>query len=148
MSKVIIEPTEQEYVLKCKVIEKVKHVKDHDRQYERRLIYLIPERNDQAMAFFRAWLPDTRGEYFELVADIPNPIASPCRLSVHRGPDEVSENHYLFVMSKGVEEIIQERKLVGKTLIIKILPESSDEVVDQVRDSGGDFDLIHGQESF
>lgn len=148
MNQVKLEPTEQIYVLKCQVLSKVKHVKDFERQYTRQLIYLIPEQNDQAQSFFRAWLPETREEFFELVAEIPNPVDSVARLSVHRGPDENSEKHYLFMMSKGVEEIFLERNLIGKTITIKILPESDDQLVDTVRDSSGNFDLVNGQESF
>lgn len=143
-----LEATERTYYLKCRVLVKTKNVKDFERQYTKSMVYLIPEKNDQAGMFFRAWLPEVREEYHEVIAEIPNPVDSPCRLSVHRGPDGVNETHYLFVMSKGVEEIILERKLDGKMINIIVLPESSDEAHDQVRDSGGDFDLISGQETF
>lgn len=147
MSK-IIEPTELEYFLKCKIQKFIKHVKDNDKTYTRELVILVPEHNDAASSFFRAWLPDTREEYFELVAQMPYPIDSIARLSIHRGPNEKCEKHHLFVMSKGVEELILQNNLIDKTIHVKILPESQDEQHDQVRDSSGDFDLVHGQDSF
>jgi hypothetical protein len=93
-------------------------------------------------------LPEDQGQHYELVGMIAPPIDSPCRLSIHRGPDEKSERHYLFVMSKGVEDIILKYAKEGETLKVQILPESQEEIVDQARDTDGDYDLISGQESF
>jgi hypothetical protein len=148
MSNEAPELTEKNYFLKCKIKIIKKSVQDHDRQYERTLVILVPEDTDQRTSFLRAWLPEDQGQHYELVGMIAPPIDSPCRLSIHRGPDEKSERHYLFVMSKGVEDIILKYAKEGDTLKVQILPESEEEIVDQARDTDGDYDLISGQEQF
>jgi hypothetical protein len=149
MSKELLpEPTERKYKIKGKVKFYRKNVVDHGRRYERVLAIIIPETSTEQMMFFNAWLPDTKEEYHELTGLIGSPVNSACKLSIHRGPDEKSEKHYLFVMSKGVEEELIKYEQEGKTLELTILPESEEMVGDEAKDSSGDFDLISGQENF
>jgi len=144
----VAEPEQKIYVLKCKVKFVRKNVKDGPRQYERTLAILVPQESDERTKFFTAWLPELKSEHFELAGIISAPIDSACRFSIHRGPDEKSEAHYLFVMSKGVEDVLIEAEMEGKTVYVEILPEGSDEEADNALEAGGDYDLISGQESF
>ena len=139
---------EAQFVLKTRVKFYHKWVQDHDRRYERTLVLLVPEANAHYGAFLAEWMPDTWGEYFELATIIPSPIDSPCRMSIHRGTDEKSAQPYLTVMSKGVEDVIIRCKKEGDVLEVQVLGEDQDEVMDQMKDSDGSYDLIDGQTSF
>lgn len=144
---VLKDPTERQYKIKAKVKFIKKYVEDFGRSYQRVLAILIPETSTEQMMFLNAWLPTEKQEYFELAAFIASPINSPCKLSIHKGPDEKSEKPYLFVMSKGIEEALIKYKCNGKVLDLTILPESEEMVADEATDSDGDFDLISGQET-
>lgn len=147
MDNFIKSPTDREYHLNCRVKFHRKYVHENGRSYERDLVILVPEDSDERTRFLSAWLPDSREEYFELASIMSPPIDSPCRLSVHRGPDDKSEKHYLFVMSKGVEEIILEHIKEGAIIPLKILPEGAEEILDHAVDSHGNYQLIPGQDS-
>lgn len=136
------DPTERSYhlIAKSKFYRKTvnEEIKGHMKSYERELVLLVPVESDQRTSFLTAWLPDSASEHFELGAFIASPIDSPCRLSIHRGPDDRSEKHYLFCMSKGVEEIILKRP-EGSTFHIKTMPAS--------QEAEGDFDQVDSQYS-
>jgi hypothetical protein len=133
--------TDRPYILMCNLKFYKKTVHDNGNTYERKLCLLVPEESDQRTAFLNAWLPETREEYFEINSEIEPPIDSPCRLSIHRGGDDRSERHYLYVMSIGVEEdlvLLPE----GRRLKVKILAEDSEGVTDNVEADGGNFHKI------
>ncbi len=140
MANISDDPTEREYhlIVKSKFYRKTVNetIQGHAKSYERELVLFVPEESDQRTRFFMAWLPDSGAEYFELGGYIASPIDSPCRLSIHRGPDEKSERHYLFCMSKGVEEIILTRP-EGSTFRLTIMPAS--------QEAEGDFDQVDSQ---
>lgn len=69
------------------------------------VVVLVPEQNDETTRFFRAWLADTEGDNFECLGTMGHPIYGSLRLSVSRGNKTHHEAH-LFVMSKGVEDIL------------------------------------------
>lgn len=145
--QVVLEPTQQEYNITAKVKFVDVNVKDHDRQYSRRLVILIPQESMQRDLFFNAWLPEVSEEYFELATVIRSSIPSPCRMAILKAKKGISDRPYLTIMSKGVEEDFISHKMEGKIVEVKILPEDQDHVSDDARDSGGNFDLIHGQET-
>lgn len=131
------EPDERTFQLKCKVVVKEISVVDDDRKFTRRVVLLVPEDNDQRSMFLATWLPDTAEQHYELVGFVKSPIDSPARLSVHRR-NQRHDNHHLFMMSKGVEEIILENRLEGKFLDVTILPASMDEAADDMKDTGNE----------
>lgn len=140
MTSVIQDPCDMSYFLTCDVVLKTITVKEHNKEYENRIALLIPRESDQRTSFLRAWLPDTLDEHFELNVFLKPPVDSPCRVSIHRGPGKFAEKHYLFVMSKGVEEVL--RRFDIKKVDIKILPESDVTASDFARDSDeGNYDL-------
>ena len=135
----IPEPTDRKYIMNCRLRFYRKTVVDNQGvhgliQTERNLVMLVPDESDQRTQFLSAWLPDTQEEYFELAGYISMPIDSPCRFSIHRGPDAQSERHYLFVMSKGVSDIL-ERFTEGRVFSVTILPESEEDQADYAKDS-------------
>jgi hypothetical protein len=141
------EPTERTYNLKCKILTKMIHVSDVNAkgdpiEFDRKVVYLIPEKTSQGIAFLNAWLPDVNDtqNYFEVAAYILPPIDSPARLAVERN-NKFCNEHHLYVMSKGVEDMLVNFK---KEEIIKldILPESSEDAADNARDTDGDYDVI------
>jgi len=137
-----------DFYLRCKVKFFEKWVDDNGRRYFRKLVILIPDEGDERTRFLNRWLPETLEEHFELGVTIAPPIDSPCRVSVHRGPSEKSLYHHLFVMSKGVEDIILQYVKEGSYLNVTVLSEDNEEILDQAKDANGDYDLIHGQTSF
>lgn len=137
---------EREYNLTCKVKIRKIWVEDNQNEKgivrsERTMVYLIPQESDQRTRFLTAWLPEVAHEYYEVASFIASPIDSPCRLSVHRGPDSRNETHYLFVMSTGVSEILS--RLKEDSLVnVKILPASKDSETDFAKDSSeGNYEL-------
>lgn len=147
MNHLMPEPTQKEYHITAKVKFVEVDVKDHERQYKRKLVILIPLESTEQVLFYNAWLPDTREEYFELASVIKSGVPSPCRLAILRGKKGIHDGPYLHVMTKGVEEDFVAANLEGRTVSLTILPEDQDEIVDLAKDSGGDFDTIHGQET-
>jgi hypothetical protein len=143
----IKEPTQIEYHLSAKVKFVDIDVKDHNRNYKRKLVILIPEVSTEQMNFFKAWLPEVSDEYFELATIIHSVVATPCRMAILKSKQNISDKPYLMIMSKGVEEDFINYKLEGKTLRLTILAEGNEEALDEIKDSSGNFDTIHGQES-
>lgn len=121
-------------IVKTKFVRKTVYEDHLKAQFEREMVILIPEHNDECGRFFRAWLPDTTDEYYELGVEIGSPVFSPSRVSIHRAPHPYSDSHFLFVMSKGVEEDLL-RQPEGKRLQVIILPQSSEEILDHAKDS-------------
>lgn len=145
--ELIKEPTQKEYNITAKVKFVDVDVKDNDRQYKRKLVLLIPQESSEQVLFFNAWLPETSGEFFELSAVIKSGVPTPARLAILKSREGIYDRPYLMVMSKGVEEDFISYRMEGKTVSLTILPEGEDEVADLAKDSGGDYDLISGQES-
>lgn len=117
------------FVRKTVIEEKLKT------KYERKMVILIPDVTTECMKFFRAWLPDSTEEYHEIAAEIHSPVASPCRLSIHRAPHPYSEDkHFLFVMSKGVEELFL-RLPEGRRFQLTVLPQGEESATDFAKDS-------------
>jgi|SRR5271155_2069428 len=135
-------PQKREYHLKCK-IKFVKGTTDvKGVKIDRTMAILIPDESDQRTYFLSAWLPEVKEERFELVGYIPYPINSNLRMSIHRGPDEYCDTHYLFVMSKGVEEDFVTGKMEGKSIQLRVFGEDDEEQADIVRESEGNYDHI------
>lgn len=132
--------TQREYNLKCKVRIKEIQVNDIGKTFTRRVCYLLPETNDQAMAFYSAWLPDTTEDYYEIPMIIGTPILSPCRGAILRGSRNCPEKH-IYVMTKGVEEDFIRYKLDGQTVMVKVLSESAEEGL-ETKGSDGSYDLL------
>lgn len=137
---------ERKYHLKCKLKFLVKDIQDWDGKQnvnrKRKLAMLIPQESDEMIRFLSAWLPDTRDEYFELASYISSPINSPCRLAIKRGPDAQSQQHYLTVMSVGVEEVMTSHMKDGQMIQVTILPVSEESEADFARDvNGQNFDV-------
>lgn len=136
--------TERSYNLTCKLKFFLKTVQDphtnDGKPYERKLCLLVPQEADERTRFLMAWLPEVQSEYYELGAFISYPVDSPCRLSIHRAPDEKHDRHYLFVMTKGVEDVLV--RLKEDTIIrIKTLPASADSEIDHARDTDLDIEV-------
>lgn len=142
-----LDPNEREYVLSC-VVEFVKgSTTVRGLKMDRTMAILVPKDNDQREMFLRAWLPDVKEQTFEVVGYVPGVVDSPCRFSVHRGPDKYSERHYLFVMSKGVEETLVERVKAGETIVgVKIYGADADieeeAVADNTADGSGNYEVL------
>ena len=138
----------RKYVLKCKVKFFDKYVRENIGQgkineYQRKLVLLVPEQNDECMRFFQAWLPETVEEYFEIATQIGVPVHSPSRVAIKRGPDVQSEKPYLTVMSVGVEEVIKARCKEGDWLKVISLPSNEEDEADFARDaSEGNFQVV------
>lgn len=128
--------TQRRYKLTCKT----KFIEGSYKGQKLKNVILIPQENDQRTKFLTAWLPDTVGEYYELASFISMPVDSPCRLSVHRAPDKNSERHYLFVMSKGVEEVLL-MKPEGLTVMVETMKASEEEEADHARGEDGQFEV-------
>lgn len=129
---------ETKFVFKTVVEEKLKT------RYERKLVILVPEQNTECMRFFRAWLPETSdlNDYYEIAAELGGPINSPCRLSVHRGPHPYSDKHFLFVMTKGVEELLLKLP-ESRRFHLKVLPQGEDVATDFAKDSDeGNYQVV------
>ena len=141
--------TQKRYNLVCKVKFFRKAVTEEVNgkvlSVERKMALLVPEESTQRTLFLNAWLPETQGEYFELAGMIAAPVDSPCRFAIMRGPDEKSERHYLFVMSKGVEDILVKYAKEGQSLNVMTFKASEDGETDFAADeSDGNFHLIPG----
>jgi hypothetical protein len=135
--------TKRKYVLKC-WIRKYRGQAQQGLQgglSEYDAVLLIPEINDQSGKFFDAWLPDPlESNTVEIVASMPHPVNSGCRLSVHRMDERCPARHYLFVMSKGVEDIL--KHLDGQKIMITVRPETEDEVADSAIEPDSSFDVV------
>lgn len=116
---------------------------------DRKMVLLIPQDSDQRTYFLNAWLPETQTEYFELAGFLSAPVDSPCRFAIFRGPDEKSEKHYLFVMTKGVEDVIVKYVKEGTILNLETFKAAEDGETDHAIDvSEGNYDLIAGHTEF
>jgi hypothetical protein len=142
------DPTCQEYYLKCRTRFITKNVSDEIKkgvvnQYQRHMVILVPEHNDQFVRFARAWVPETIEEYYELAADLGPPIHGPSRLSVHMGHDQWCDRPYLLVMSKGVEEIIQKFP-EGCVMQVTTLSANEESQADHANDdTAHSFDVVN-----
>lgn len=134
------EPTEQQYVLTCKVVP-------HDVSYDdvqsqgslgnltRKCIALVPVENSQMYRFFAAWL-GTPGKLVEVLVRFDHPFHQYARAAVmwpqsQNPKDGVSvsnlEEHHLFLMSYGLEQmILAKTELHGKEIQITTCAESDD----------------------
>lgn len=141
--------TQKRYNLVCKLKFFKKSVTEQvagkTLSVDRKMALLIPQESDQRTFFLNAWLPETMGEYFELAGMVGAPVDSPCRFAIQRGPDEKSEKHYLFVMSKGVEDILVKYGKEGQTFKVTTFKAKEDGETDYaVDESDGNFHLIPG----
>lgn len=141
-----IDPCSRKYILKAKTKFFEKDVREELKsatlQYKRKMVLLVPDESDQRTAFLTAWMPDSSSEYFELIAEVGAPINAPVRLSVHRGFDEKCDRPYLFVMSKGAEDIFVKFK-EGITVTVTTLPANMEEVGDYAPDAiDGNFHVL------
>lgn len=142
------DPTQRRYFLKCQIKFFETTIKEEvggrSLQYARKLVFLVPQESDQRSHFFNAWLPDQAGEHYELSGYVKPPIDSPCRFAIFRGPDKRSQNHYLLVMSKGVEDILV-RLREGSSILVETFAAFEEAEADFARDtSDGNYDLIPG----
>lgn len=140
------DPTYKQYKLKCTTKFFNKNIKEDIgkgviQSYKRKLVLLVPEHNDEFNRFARAWLPDDSKQYFELAAVLGGPAHTPSRLSVHLGHDEKLDRPYLFVMSKGAEDILIKYK-EGTNLIVTTLPANEDAEADSVEANQGNFEVM------
>lgn len=102
-----IDPMERTYHLttKVKVVTMTGKQGEKDTGGSFKVVVLVPEQNDETTRFFAAWLADTEKDSFECLGTMGYPIYGSMRLSVCRGNKTCHEAH-LFVMSKGVEDIL------------------------------------------
>ena len=102
-----IDPMEKTYHLtaKVKVVRMTGKQGEKDTGGSFDVVVLVPEQNDETTRFFSAWLADTEKDNFECLGTMGHPIYGSMRLSVSRGNKTHHEAH-LFVMSKGVEDIL------------------------------------------
>lgn len=140
------DPTYKKYNLTCTTKFFSKEIKEDIgkgviQSYRRKLVLLVPETNDEFYRFASAWLPSDSKSHFELAAQLAAPAHSPVRLSVHLGHDEKLDKPYLFVMSKGVEDILVKYK-EGLRLQVTTLPANEDDEADNVEASQGNFEVM------
>lgn len=139
-----MELTDKKYhlLVKTKFISKTVIEEELGTRYERKMVILVPEFNDECIRFFGAWLPETTEDHYELVIEMGAPIHSPCRVSIHRAPHAYSEKHFLFVMSKGVEDDCL-RYAEGRQIAVTALPQDADSTADFAKDSDdGNYHLV------
>jgi len=121
-----IDPTQREYNLTCRV----KVIRSYGQQgiksgnTEYKAVVLIPEDNDQTTRFYMAWLPEDNDHKVECLAEFFRPIYGAGRLSVHRANWNYAEGPHLFVMSKGIEDILMLKD--GERIMIKTLAGNED----------------------
>jgi hypothetical protein len=124
-----------EFYLKVKVL--VKKISYLDVQSKgtsnatAKMVFLIPQEGTSRDLFYAKWLPDIKGEAVELPAILPYPVSGLARVALMRR-DERSDEHYLFVMSRGAEEDLQE--CADKIIEAQILSEFDDKVLDFQKD--------------
>lgn len=137
--------THRRYKLKCKLkfyqTTVTGDVSNKGKSYERRLALLIPQEGDERSRFLTAWLPEVEGEYYEMSGFIDHPVDSPVRLSIHRRDKKSPESHYLFVMSKGVEDILQ-RCREGQLLSVTTFSAAEEDEADYALDSNLDIEAV------
>jgi hypothetical protein len=111
-------------------------------QKTRKFVYLIPEMNDQMVAFFTAWLgPVCKGcalhppanyrecsqPLVEVVLKFGHPFNVYGRASVENPSRIFPEDHHLYLMTYGLSQIIiANPSMNGKTIQVETLPGSSD----------------------
>lgn len=133
------DPTFRKYYLNCKVVFFRKTVEN----VARTMALLVPQEGDETNRFYAAWVPTSQGEHYELAATIGTPVNSPVRLSIHLGHDEKCDRPYLFVMSKGVEDIIVGHIPEGRVLRVTVLPANEEDQADFAQDaSDGNFEVV------
>lgn len=129
------DPTMREYVIRAKV----KVVKQSWFQgllggkTEFKAALLIPEEGDSTTMFYSAWLPDAANEHFEIVMEFGHPVYGTCRAAVLRQGKFYQKPH-IFIMSKGVEEILVKKDGM-RIENIKILPAAFDDRADSAIDT-------------
>lgn len=135
LSKKIPDP---EFVLRCRVeVKKIAYTdlqsqgEKEARQVEADMVFLIPLEGDQRDYMFSKYLPHVRGESTELPAMIPYPVSGFARVALMRR-DKRCDEHYLFMMTKAVEEDLKE--CAGRELEVRILDEKDDAVLDLQKD--------------
>lgn len=138
--------TFKKYHLKCKIKFFLKDVKEDigkgiTQSYKRKLVLLVPDFNDEFSRFASAWLPDNPKTHFELAAQIGAPAHLPARCSVHFGHDEKFDKPYLFMMSKGVEDILV-KYAEGTTIQVTTLPADQDSEADNTEADQGSYDVM------
>lgn len=139
------DPTFKKYFLNCKVKFFKKTITEdigHGRitNYERNMVLLIPQESDECHRFYHAWVPSVVTQHYELAGIIGSPINSPARFSVHMGHDERCDRPYLYLMSKGVEDIIAGMITEGRVLRVTTLPANEEDEADNAQDaSDGNF---------
>jgi hypothetical protein len=134
------EPSEKEYVLTCRVVPHEVSYDDVQSQgslgnITRQCIGLVPVLNDQAYQFFAAWL-GVPGKLVEVLLRFDHPFHQYARSAVlwpksqnPSGSEVLSslEDHHLFLMSYGLEQIIlAQRHLHGKEIQLTTCAESDD----------------------
>lgn len=137
--------THRDYKLTCKLRFFETTVKgdasNKGQAYERKLALLIPQESDARTQFLTAWLPEVEGEYYELSGYIGHPVDSPCRFSIHRRDQKSPEQHYLFVMSKGVEDVLCKCK-PGQLLNVTAFSATKEDEADYAVDSNLDIEAV------
>lgn len=128
-------PQEIEYHLRCKVVAKeVTYLDEQSKgttQVTEKLVFLIPQANDQRSKFFFAWLPDTDLDPAEVVCEIGHPLFAIFRAALWRRTQHVNDFH-LFVMTKSTEEML--KPMHDKTVDVTILPCTDEAKADGQRD--------------
>lgn len=104
---------------------------------EFKAVVLIPRDSDATNMFFSAWLPDVVEEHSEVVLQIGRPVYGPCRVAVLRR-GKYHDRPHLFVMSKGVEEILENQDGVVLDNLV-VMPANKDEFGDGAADSAKDI---------
>jgi hypothetical protein len=122
---------ERRYNLKCKVIAKDCSYEDEqstgNSQVTEKLVFLLPQDNQERTLFYNAWLPEDAESHVELGVTMGHPLYSTFRSALWRATPFVREIH-LFVMTKGAEEIL--KKLDGQLVDVEILGEQEDYLLD------------------
>lgn len=137
------DPTMRKYVIRCRV----KVVKTAGKQgllsgqTEFNAVLLLPQEGDTTTRFYTAWLPDEAEKHFELVLEMGHPVYGICRAAILR-KGKFCERPHIFVMSKGVEDILEKKDgLIIDN--ITVLPASDEEEFgDQALQSDKDIEVF------
>ena len=113
-NQAVFSPTEQQYVLQCKIIVFNKgYVNWKGQQLEDTMVLLVPKDCSEAWQFYFAWLPEDPSDNGKI--EVPMLVRfptfiSPCRGSVLTFMEDIYPSACIFVMSKICEDALIELK--------------------------------------
>lgn len=147
MLQKVLQPTEKQYHLRCKVLVQSKTV-DQERvggkitRIETKMVYLLPLESTQRDLFYAAWMPEVDEDdaanfggtsSYEIGLLLGSPVSGPARATFHRANREVPAQPHIFIMSLGASKDLE--PLDGRTIEVTVLSEKDDEVLDLMKDA-------------